>query len=205
MPEFTAFTADFRDADYSELKWASRVADHLGVRQVWEITEPNITANFAHLIELLDDPLGDFSIFPTFLVCKLASNSVTVVLSGDGGDELFGGYETYKAQAIADRCRLVPSSIVNASRLALGCWPRDWRKSAPGRRLARFLDGMAGPEELGHARWRFRMADYDRERLFQEGAAAEIQRSGDSHIVEKFAAFSALASFCRKTPFFKTG
>jgi asparagine synthase (glutamine-hydrolysing) len=198
MPEFTAFTADFSDADYSELTWARRVAEHLGVRQIWEITQPEIMANFARLIEHLDDPLGDFSIFPTFLVCRLARKSVTVVLSGDGGDELFGGYETYKAQAIADRCRLVPSGIVNASRLTLGGWSQGLRKSAFTRRLARFLDGMAEPKDLGHARWRLRMQDEDRADLFAEEAAAEIRRNGGAHIREKFKAFSPLSEVNRQ-------
>ena len=50
-------------------------------------------------MQFLDDPIGDFSIFPTYLVSRLASKHVKVVLSGDGGDELFGGYETFRRAA----------------------------------------------------------------------------------------------------------
>jgi len=192
MPEFTAFTADFLGGDYSELQWARRVAQHLGVRHVWEITKPEVTENFGRLLEHLDDPLGDFSVFPTFLVSRLAGRSVSVVLSGDGGDELFGGYETYQAQAVARRLRLVPTSLRNAGRFGLSSFWSS-RRSSLTRRLARFLEGMAESPELGHARWRLRMTEHDRVDLFDKDAAAALHRDGGSHIREKFAAFSPLS------------
>jgi len=53
----------------------------------------------SQLPDLLDEPLGDASLIPTFLLCRFARRSVTVALSGDGGDEVFAGYPTYQATA----------------------------------------------------------------------------------------------------------
>ena len=93
------FSIGFDDPSYDETRWSSRVADHLGVNHHIEIIRPDVGDLFAHLMQFLDDPIGDFSIFPTYLVSRLASKHVKVVLSGDGGDELFGGYETFLAAA----------------------------------------------------------------------------------------------------------
>ncbi len=98
MGEAKTFSIGFDDPTYNELKWARRVADHLNVNHEDEIIKPNALELFEHLMFFLDDPIGDFSIFPTYLVSRLARKHVTVALSGDGGDELFGGYETYLAQ-----------------------------------------------------------------------------------------------------------
>src|SRR5262249_20114876 len=92
------FSIGFDDPTYDETRWSARVADHLKVDHHIEIIRPEVGDLFAHLMQFLDGPIGDFSIFPTYLVSRLASKHVKVVLSGDGGDELFGGYETFLAE-----------------------------------------------------------------------------------------------------------
>ena len=95
------FTIGFDDPRYNEAEHAKNVAAHLGTHHTeLYVDEQDMLASVARLPQLCDEPFADPSILPTFLVSQLASKDVTVVLSGDGGDELFWGYPRY---AVADK------------------------------------------------------------------------------------------------------
>lgn len=125
------FTIGFNEQDYNEAVHANAVARHLGT----EHTELYVTADQAQavvplLANMYDEPFGDSSAIPTHLVSKLARQHVTVSLSGDGGDELFGGYGRYfnhKAENIWNKTQLIPKflrkpsdALLRSSGLVLG-------------------------------------------------------------------------------------
>jgi asparagine synthase (glutamine-hydrolysing) len=120
-------------------------------------------------MHFMDDPIGDFSIFPTYLVSRLARQRVTVALSGDGGDELFAGYERYQVEA-RERGAL-PAGVRAMLRGAFRVWPEAWR----GRNFIRH-HGMSGAERYLDACTLFR-AD-ERRRLLTPEARAELRKGG---------------------------
>lgn len=109
------FTIGFHEKGYDEAKHAKAVANHLRT----DHTELYLSAAqgmevIPRLPELYDEPFGDSSAIPTHLVSRLARENVTVSLSGDGGDELFGGYGRYfdhKALSVWQACRKIPSAL----------------------------------------------------------------------------------------------
>jgi asparagine synthase (glutamine-hydrolysing) len=115
------FSIGFDDPRYDELEHARVVARHFGTEHHEFIVKPDALAIIDDLISHFDEPFGDSSAIPTWYVSEMARRHVTVVLSGDGGDELFGGYERYSPHPrIAAFDRWCPPA---SRRVASLVWP----------------------------------------------------------------------------------
>lgn len=90
------FTIGFKDAEYDETQDARAVAAHIGADHHELVIEADAVSLMKDLVWHFDEPFGDASAIPTYLVSKLAAGQVKMVLSGDGGDESFAGYERYR-------------------------------------------------------------------------------------------------------------
>lgn len=127
------FTIGFSEKGYDEAKHAAAVARHLGTdhRELY-VTPDDALAVIPHLAEIYAEPFADASQVPTFLVSKLARESVTVSLSGDAGDELFGGYDRYGfANGLWNKVGPVPKAVRQLGGSILGkVSPETWNRLA---------------------------------------------------------------------------
>src|SRR5206468_574729 len=115
----STFSIGFDDRSFDESTYARRVAAILGTEHHEEVLGPNAALDLVEgLGDLVDEPLGDASILPTYLLSRFARKSVTVALSGDGGDELFAGYPTYQAHRVAHTWARAPRAARRAARPA---------------------------------------------------------------------------------------
>jgi asparagine synthase (glutamine-hydrolysing) len=130
-PGIATFSVGFAEEEFSEVVHAHRVAEHIGVpHHAVEVGVEDVIASLPHLVTQYGQPFGDASAVPSFLVSCLARNHVTVCLSGDGGDESFGGYWRLQAGVYADRYRRLVPAVIRRSVVP----PLAARLGSPGRR-----------------------------------------------------------------------
>jgi asparagine synthase (glutamine-hydrolysing) len=122
-----SFSIGFTETEYDEARFAGAVARHLGTDHTELImTTDDVTAVIPRLPSIYDEPFADSSQIPTHLVAALARKHVTVALSGDGGDELFGGYRRYfMGQRVLRGFAALPAPLRPAAGAALGMIPNE--------------------------------------------------------------------------------
>jgi len=139
------FSVGFTEEDYDELRYARIVAQKFGTQHHETVLDPDAVSVLEDLTWYLDEPFGDSSAIPTYFVSQLAAEHVKVVLSGDGGDELFAGYDRYRVFARESRMDRIPASARRAigalaAMLPEGVRGRNWLGHMALSGVARYLD-----------------------------------------------------------------
>ena len=149
------FTVGFSRKSYDESEEARLVAQTLGTEHMEEVVYPGMIESIPDLLNSFDEPFGDYSAIPTFLVSKMASRYVKVVLTGDGGDEVFAGYPTHNAYKVSRLFTMIPSwirhKIIIPLVLAL---PTSMERISFDYMAKRFVTGAELPMEKGHYWWK---------------------------------------------------
>jgi asparagine synthase (glutamine-hydrolysing) len=165
-----SFSIGFSDGSYNELPYAREVAALCKTNHRERSVSPNLGDLFERLVVHLDEPFADVSLFPTFSVSELAREHVKVVLSGDGGDELFGGYDAYQAQALAVRLGWMGEALIPAIAGVAAALPPTEKKKGLVNKIKRFSAGAAtAPADLGHYRWMIYLGSRAKARLYNAG------------------------------------
>jgi len=134
-----SFSIGFAEESFDESRFAKIVAKRLGTKHYSETFDVGeVPSLYNETTRLLDEPLADASFLPTYKVSRLARKHVKVALSGDGGDELFGGYPTYQAQLIAEKIKHLPKFVLDSSVFLLNLLPESG-KNYPKKELARIF------------------------------------------------------------------
>lgn len=148
------FSVGFRDHSYDELRYARLVAKAFGTDHTEFVVDASETDALPMLVRHLGEPFADSSIVPTYHVARVTRSHVTVALTGDGGDELFGGYDRYKAVGLstltADR---LPKRIVAVLARLAASMPADVRLPHFITRVRRFAMTLDLPPESRYLRW----------------------------------------------------
>jgi len=170
------------DASYDELPWARRVARHCGTQHHEAIAEPDAAEIVHALVHAFDEPFGDSSALAAWIVAREAARHTRVVLSGDGGDEVFGGYVIYRADRLAPLYRRLFPGAVGARWLpALARrLPASDRKMSADLMLRRFTAAAARDPLAAHVAWRQIFDEAEKHELYSEAWRAGWHAAANS-------------------------
>lgn len=169
------FSIGFEDDTYDEVPYANAVAKHFGTNHHVEVLKPDIVSLVEGLVPHHDEPFADTSVFPTYLVSMIARQKVKVVLSGDGGDELFAGYDTY----LAEKLNRVYGRLPDVMRQRVLPKFAEWLPPQPAKKglinkVKRMVEGGALDPSLQHTRWMMFLNSAEKDALYASDLRATL-------------------------------
>jgi asparagine synthase (glutamine-hydrolysing) len=176
------FTVGYADPSYDERNQAARVARHLRTDHTELVVAPQPADVVDKILPIFDEPFADASIVPTYYLCELARQQVTVALNGDGGDELFAGYLSYRADKLARHYRRLPHAVTG--RLAhalLRAVPVTHARSPLDFKVRRFVENALQDPCRSHYLWRVVFREDHKARLLHPDLFAELTDSYRTH------------------------
>ena len=173
--DIAAFSLGFPQKTHSELPYAEKASQILGIPLLPLMFEAQAFAEPERLVEMFDEPFADVAAMPTYALAKAARSTITVALTGDGGDEIFGGYEHHVVAYWLDRLRPAEAPRAWLARELVGLVPVDTRFRGPWRTLRRGLEilGCEGYPE-GVLQMRANLAPRERRGLYTRAFQNEV-------------------------------
>lgn len=161
------FSISFRGRSFDETKYIQQVAQHYGTdHEELDLTpEQDLRSAIEEFAYYSDEPSADAGALPVWFLSRLCKTKTTVALSGEGADELFGGYLTYRADEMARRVRRVPRKLLELALAAIRRWPVSDEKIGFEYKAKRFLEGALQPPERAHVYWNGTFSDLEKRSL----------------------------------------
>jgi asparagine synthase (glutamine-hydrolysing) len=172
------FSISFRGHDFDESPYIARVigryqTDHTELDLNTGLDLPAAIEEFSYYS---DEPSADSGALPVWFLSKLSKTQTTVALSGEGADELFGGYLTYRANRLATLARRGPRGVLRLASGMARLWPASDQKIGWEYKLKRFLEGLRMPPERAHVYWNGTFSDDEKERLTRLPMPGSLRR-----------------------------
>jgi asparagine synthase (glutamine-hydrolysing) len=182
-----SFSMGFREKSFSEVAEARETARFLGIDHKDTETTTDVASILARIVYHGDEPFADTSVIPMFLLSAFARQHVAVCLAGDGGDEVFAGYETYVADKLHQLTQWVPAPVARgAAAAARHLMPVSFDKVSFDYKVRQFAGGQALPFARAHYHWRTIFSEDEKHDLLHPDARAAVMASDP---FDEFAAF----------------
>jgi asparagine synthase (glutamine-hydrolysing) len=170
------FTVAFEQKSFNEGDVARSVAERYGTEHHELVVRPDAAALLPKLVEHFGEPFADHAAIPVYLLAELARRHVTVVLSGEGGDEVLGGYETYRARRLSAAYARLPrwlgAGLIPA---VVGALPVSHERVSFDYKARRFVTGAYLSPAVGHLWWKTLLSEDAKQALYGDGGGAGLE------------------------------
>ena len=163
------FSVTFQGRSFDESQYIREVSHHFGTNHTeFDLnTDAELADTILQIATYSDEPSADAGAVPLWFLAKMTAQDVTVILTGEGGDELFAGYLTYKANRYSDIARKFPAAMLRAGLAAANHLPVSDDKISFEYKVKRFLQGSLMTPEKAHVFWNGTFTDEEKEQLFR--------------------------------------
>jgi asparagine synthase (glutamine-hydrolysing) len=173
--QLECFSVGFDERSFDESRYAVEVAQSLGLKHhLRTFHDHDMLRMVEKLPEIIDEPLADPSIVPLYLLAEFASQNTKVVLSGDGGDEIFAGYQTFQAHKLVTYYDVLPRFTKAALHAMVSRLPVSHGYLSPDFKLKQFLKGVGVSSEVRFFLWRGAFTNSDKVNLLHPDLRAEL-------------------------------
>ncbi|MFW5785201.1 MAG: asparagine synthase (glutamine-hydrolyzing) [Chitinispirillaceae bacterium] len=164
------FSVEFDEKSFDESAYSKKAAAFLGTEHHAELLNVRAALDIIpELISRLDEPMGDSSLIATYLLCRETRRHVTVALGGDGADELFAGYDPFRAVKLARwYARVVPRSVHEGIRMLMARLPVSHMNMSLDFKIKRTLRGLSYDRKMWNSVWLGPLSPHEIGRLFEE-------------------------------------
>lgn len=178
-----SFSIGFEEDSFDESRYSKQVSRLFNTEHKHRVfNSDDVISTLPEISRMLDEPLADSSIFPTYILSRFSRQDITVALSGDGGDEIFAGYPTYQAHAFIKYYQRLPLFIRKKiiERL-INRMPVDYRNFSLDFVAKRFISGADSKESLSrHMIWMSAFTELDKKYLYSGWLKEQVREKEDS-------------------------
>ena len=182
----STFSISFQGRSFDETRYIHEIAERYGTdhREIDVNSSLDLASTIEEMVHFLDEPLADAGAVPVWYLSKLTSQHAKVALSGEGADELFGGYVTYRADHLARRARHLPKMVLRQALSASRRIPVSDEKIGFEYKLKRFLEGSLLSADIAHSHWNGAFSEAQQRQLLVSKNGTSVGHLYDSGMPE---------------------